>query len=460
MEAMILQFAACARASRLRVSTAEVMDCLAQLQLIDVLDEARFRRVLRANFAKSQREQHHFDHLYHLFFHELQTADAAIGAVSLAGPTRAARDWIRQQHGSQPELAVIADFMAGEPTDYLALLETIDSDGDRQYRGPGGNLGSLVRRFPILRALNRADEAVDAFLAAHRDDLHWETRDQLARHLRRRIAVARDLLVRDSSQRATAPPRPTPQQGTADTLAERDFNTLSPSEVIRVREAIARLVRKLKETTARRQAKRRRGALDVKKTLRRAAGCQGLPMAPVYRKKTPGKARIAVLCDISGSVWSSARFMLTVLHALQTCFERVRSFVFVADLAEVSRFFDINDAERAVEKVFGQVGIDMGASTDYGASLRCFRSRYMDAVNKKTTVIVMGDGRTNYANPEATVLSEIRERSRRLIWLNPETEAFWYSGDSAMRTYTPICNAVHPCRNLAQLTDFVKDLVL
>jgi uncharacterized protein with von Willebrand factor type A (vWA) domain len=180
----------------------------------------------------------------------------------------------------------------------------------------------------------------------------------------------------------------------------------------------------------------------------------------VFRKKPPRKARLVVLCDISGSVWSSARFMLHMLYSLQECFDRVRSFVFVAEVAEVTRLFDTHTVERAIDAVLTDAGIDYGASTDYGLTLRQFRSRHMDAVNKKTTVIVIGDGRSNYANAEGPILEEIRDRCRRLIWLNPETEQFWYTGDSEMRTYQAICNEVRPCRNLNQLSAFIKDLVL
>ena len=183
-------------------------------------------------------------------------------------------------------------------------------------------------------------------------------------------------------------------------------------------------------------------------------------MALILRKKPLRKARIVVLCDISGSVWSSARFMLNMLYSLQACFDRVRSFVFVAEIAEVTRLFENRGIDRAIESVLTEAGIDYGASTDYGLTLRQFHRHHMDAVNKKTTVIVIGDGRSNYANPEGPILEEIRDRCRRLVWLNPETEQFWYTGDSEIRTYQSICNEVRPCRNLNQLSAFIRDLVL
>ncbi|MFH1985429.1 MAG: VWA domain-containing protein [Pseudomonadota bacterium] len=459
MVSLILKFAACARAADLRVSTAEVLDCLGHLRLVDPLDESQFAAVLRANFAKSRRDQERFDHIYHLFFHELQETDDGAQSVSLAAHVADVRDAVMGAAGDNPEIAAVADFMAGEPAAYLQMLRDIQSEGQSMRHGPGANLGGLVRRFPVLRALDRAAEQLAAYLDEQWKDIHWETRRQVARHLNNRLAAARRLLTRQAvSETATIHAAPTDDRyGKLGGIA---FNALSPSETRRMREVISRLVKKLKDTVSLRQAARSRGTLDVKKTLRRAARTQGIPVEIAFRRKPPRKGRIVVLCDLSGSVWSSARFMLNMLYSLQTCFDRVRSFVFIADIAEVTAFFDHHGVEQAIAKVLSKADINYCDSTDYGLTLRQFRQRYMDAVTKKTTVIVIGDGRSNYANPEAQILEEIRDRSRRLIWLNPETEQFWYTGDSEMRTYQAICNEVRPCRNLNQLAAFIKDLVL
>ena len=238
------------------------------------------------------------------------------------------------------------------------------------------------------------------------------------------------------------------------------FTSLTPKEVQEMRDVIRELVRKLKDTVNRRYAVRSRGALDVKKTLRKAMQYQGVPIEIVYRKKPPRRGKIVVLCDVSGSVWSSARFMLNMLYSLQECFTKVRSFIFVAGLDEITRFFEDHDVHQAIDKVMNDADLEYDASTDYGLTFREFRARYMDILNKKTTLIIIGDGRSNYANPEAAILDDMREKCRRLIWLNPETEMFWYSGDSEMRTYEGICNEVRPCSNLNQLTEFIRELVL
>jgi uncharacterized protein with von Willebrand factor type A (vWA) domain len=152
--------------------------------------------------------------------------------------------------------------------------------------------------------------------------------------------------------------------------------------------------------------------------------------------------------------------MLTMLYALQDCFDRVKSFVFVDEPVDVTHFFDDYEIDRALEEILKSPDIGYGASTDYGRMLRLFKARHMEMITKKTTVIMIGDGRSNYGNPEEKILEEIRDRSRRLLWLNPEDEHFWNSGDSEMQTYEPFCNEVRLCQNLNQLAAFIQELVL
>ena len=445
MVPLVLKFVACVRAAGLRVSTAEVLDALAQVPRIDVLDEDQFRTVMRANMAKSRLAQWRFDRLYHLFFHELRE-EIEDPSVSLAPHVAAVTEAVAAMATVHPALASIADFMAGDPAAYLGLLRNIESEGGSPRQGPGANLGALVRRLPVLRALGQAQTAVDDYAAANRDRIHWETRRQFQRHFKRRLESARRLLTGEAPPAAGAAARRTAHPERFGQLGERSFAALTPAEVQQMRDVIARLVKKLKDTLGLRYAARARGLLDVKKTLRRAARYQGVPLEIRRRRRPRRKGRIVVLCDVSGSVWSSARFMLNMLYALQDCFDRVRSFVFVAGLAEVTRLFDQYAIDVAIAKVLTDSDLCLEAATNYGLTLRQFEVGYMDALNKKTTVIVIGDGRSNYGNPEEQILEAIRDRSRRLIWLNPESEAFWYTGDSEMRTYEALCNEVRPAK--------------
>ena len=457
---VVLKFVSCARTAGLRVSTSEVLDCLNQLKLVDILEEPQFAAVLRANFAKSRREQHHFDRLYQMFFHELRQDASIAGSEPLSEQIHDALQALAPAGEENTILQAVLDFLDGNPLPYFEQLQQIGSDADDQNRGLGSNLGAVTRRLEIMLGLNAAEDALEQFFADHRDQMNWEVRRDLNAHFKNRLESARRLLTHDRRAYADSADKNVSYRQRLDHLGEIHFASLTKKEVETMREVIEQLVRKLKDTISRRHAHRSRGVLDIKKTLRRSAGYQGIPFELFYRHHPLRKTKIVALCDVSGSVWSAARFMLNMLYSLQECFTQVRSFVFVAGLDEVTRVFDDFEINQAIEKILKEADIEYNAATDYGLTFRQFKNRYMDILNKKTTLIIIGDGRTNYANPEEKILDEMRERSRRMIWLNPETQYFWYTGDSEMRTYMGYCDEVRPCQNLNQLLEFIESLVL
>ena len=460
MVGLVLKFVSCARTAGLRVSTSEVIDCLNQLKLVDILEEPQFAAVLRANFAKSRREQHHFDRLYQMFFHELrQDASVAYSEPYFEQIQNILQALAPTGEGNQAFKAML-DFLAGDPLPFFERLQQIGQSAHDQNRGMGSNLGSVVRRLEMMLGISAVEDALGQFFADHRDQLKWEMRRDLMDSFKDRLEVARRLLAQDRRAYGDKDKKSLSYRQHLDHLGEIHFASLTQKEVDAMREVIEQLVRKLKDTISRRFARLNRGVLDIKKTLRCAASYQGTPMELYYRHHPLRKTKIVALCDVSGSVWSAARFMLNMLYSLQECFTQVRSFVFVAGLDEVTDVFEHYEINRAIEKILKEADIEYNAATDYGMTFRQFKTCYMDILNKKTTLIVIGDGRTNYANPEERILDEMRERSRRLIWLNPETQYFWYTGDSEMRTYMRYCDEVRPCQNLNQLLDFVKSLVL
>jgi uncharacterized protein with von Willebrand factor type A (vWA) domain len=460
MVPMLLRFVAGARAAGLRVSTAEVLDCLQHLERIDPLEAAQFKAVLQANFAKSRREQAHFERLFRLFFHELRQDPSIARSPELAAALQSILQSLQPAAGSDPALQAIVDFLAGDP---IRLLEqTPAGSGGAGPPGPAfsGGGSSAGRRMELADRIRMLEEQLAQALAERRDELGWEERRDLSDHFQDRLAAARRLLGEAGEN------RPPPEGGRRllrhplDELGEVHFASLTPREVEAMREAIALLVQRLKDRVTRRQAARRRGVLDVKKTLRRAAAYAGVPLEVFHRRRPPRKAKIVTLCDVSGSVWSAARFMLNMLYSLQGCFAQVRSFIFVAGVQEVSEVFKQHAVNPAIEKILKDADIDYNAATDYGRTFREFRQHYLDILNRQTTLIIIGDGRCNYTDPQEGILAEMRARCRRLIWLNPEARQFWYTGDSEMRVFEPVCDAVRPCHNLNQLLAFITALVL
>jgi hypothetical protein len=458
---LVLKFVEAARVSGLRVSSSEVLDCLQQLQLIDVLDERQFAAVLRANFAKSRREQGQFENLYQLFFHELRQDERVARSEPLGDHLQAAIGSLRDQAAQGDASQAVMDFLGGDPGPLLEQIQGLASGTEGGGgSGMGANLGAVTRRLEFMLALNAAEAQVEIHLDGQRETLTWDQRQDLLSHMKDRLNTARRLLSQERFETRNRDVRKSAYRRRLNDLGEVHFASLTRREVENMREAIEQLVRKINDTISRRRAAKRRGTLDVKNTLRRAAAYNGIPMELYFRHRPLRKAKIVALCDVSGSVWSAARFMLNMLYSLQDCFTQVRSFIFVAGIVEVTDVFESHEINQAIEKILKDVDIDYNAATDYGLTLRQFKADYLDILNQKTTVIIIGDARSNYGNPEEGILEEIRERSRRVVWLNPETQMFWNTGDSEMRAYEAHCDEVRPCQNLNQLMAFISSLVL
>jgi uncharacterized protein with von Willebrand factor type A (vWA) domain len=454
----ILKFVSCCRVAGYRISTAEVLDCFSQIELVDALDEDEFRAVLRSNFAKSRRDQAQFDRLYHLFFHELR-GDLA-GAEHLSEKADKIIQTLKEEANGDRSHHAIIDFLSGDPSSFLEMMRQIQAEGDSTGIGKRFNLGPLASRLMVLVNLNRVRGEIDDLL--REDPYHFGAaiRNELARYFDNYLGSAYSLLLKEPRPHADEQKGYRAHEKHLAELGERSFASLSPQEVEEVREVIDKLVRKLKDIISRRYALSRRGILDVKKTLRKSARYHGIPVEIIFRKRPPKKGKIVTLCDISSSVWAAARFMLNILYSLQECFDKVKSFVFVSGLADVTEIFENEEINKAIEKVLKGLDLNYYAPTDYGETFRQFKLNHLDTLTKRTTLIIMGDARSNYLHPEDRILEEMRERCRRVIWLNPEPESIWNTGDSEMYAYKPHCHELRPCRNLNQLIEFIEELVL
>jgi len=178
----------------------------------------------------------------------------------------------------------------------------------------------------------------------------------------------------------------------------------------------------------------------------------------VLARRRDERPRLVVICDISLSVRHTARFMLHLLYSLQALFTRVRSFVFVSDLAEVSSLFERLPIDAAIGQVFSGAVIDPDANSNYGRALELFYEQHRGAITPRTTVLILGDARGNRNPPNAWVLEALRRRARQLIWLTPESRGTWQLAGSDMPTYAPICHRVEVVRNLDQLGEVAADL--
>ncbi len=243
---------------------------------------------------------------------------------------------------------------------------------------------------------------------------------------------------------------------------DAEFLTASGAQLAELRGIVGPLARKLAARLASRQRRHRRGALDFRRTARGSMSAGGVPMVPVFRRPRPAKPELVILADISGSVSAFAEFTLHLTYALRTEFTKVRSFVFVDTVGEVTEILaDAADIAAATAEINARgCGVWLDGHSDYGNALRVFAERHGQLLRKRTTVLVLGDARANYHASGAAYLKEMARRAGHVFWLNPEPAGAWNSGDSVIGEYARYCDAVVECRNVRQLRAFVERLVL
>ncbi len=239
-----------------------------------------------------------------------------------------------------------------------------------------------------------------------------------------------------------------------------DFMHATREELASLRRAIAPLTRKLAVRLARKRRHGRKGPLDFRSTMRHSLSTGGVPVDPKFRYPRPAKPEIIVIADISGSVAAFARFTLHLVHAISSQFSKVRSFVFIDGIDEITRFFetaeDVGDAIHRINTEADVVWVD--GHSDYGHALSVFWDRWGDEISPRASVLLLGDARNNYHATQSWVVQEIRHRARHVYWLNPEPRAYWDTGDSVVGEYAVHCDEVFECRNLRQLEQFVSEL--
>jgi uncharacterized protein with von Willebrand factor type A (vWA) domain len=232
---------------------------------------------------------------------------------------------------------------------------------------------------------------------------------------------------------------------------------LSQEEVEALRDEVKRLAAKLRSRAALRQRRANDGVLDPKSTLRHNLRYGGTPIELQFRRRSL-KPRLVLICDISTSMRYCAEFMLTLIYELQDQVAKARSFIFISDLHEISDYFKAMRPEAAVQEVLYRHPPG-SYNTDLGRSLQTLFSEKLDALDSRTTVIVLGDGRNNYNDPRLDLAAEMRRRARRVLWFNPEPQYQWGTGDSDMLAYAPLASGVYQVANMAQLVEAIDRIM-
>jgi len=434
------------RAEGVAIGTSELLDAFAVLGEIDWRERATFQPALAATLAKSPEDRRVFDLVFERFLFRAAEAEAVAAGVTEGGAAGA---------DGEPAGRIDLDELRAQIAQALA-------DGDESRlrdlarlalavlgrAGDGSNVvGIDVQR--IRRALGlRSDPQPDYPPGDPR-------RDGLpADALRRFEAMLRRELERAQIERTGELPRSRP-------LGELDRALPSgpAADLAAVHRVVAQLRRRLATQGTERRGSHRHDHVDIRRTMRASLQTGGVPIVIRYRPRRPRRPEIYVLCDVSTSVTSASVFFLSVLHALHDSFRRMRSFVFIERISEVTDTFARERSFSAIsEAIAADAGVaDVSGYTDYGRVWSEFRSLVEDDLHPRATVIVLGDARTNGRDPRADIFATVAARAGRTFWLNPEPRLYWNYGDSVIDAYAPHCT-VFECWTTHQLEDFVKAL--
>lgn len=462
MDQRIIEFIAGLRAVGVRVSLAESEDAFRAVEEIGVMDREAFRVALRATLIKDAADAPEFERLFPIYF--------GSGGPPLFDPNRELspdemrmlKDALRDLLGDEHKLRQLMRY----------LLEGLNPTRE-ELEQLGRRAGVPLARHPyqqhwltrrMLRQLG-LDEEFNQLMAQliaklEQMGMRRETLQRVARMAEenlRRLEEQFEQYVGAQIAQQMAKERRERQPLRTTNLMQRSFDTLSEREIAELRLQVRRLAAQLRSRAALRQRRGKRGMLDAKRTLRANLRYGNVPIE-LKRKQRHLKPKLVLICDVSTSVRRAVEFMLRLVYELQDQIHSTHSFVFIDDISEVSAEFAAHRPEVAIERVLEEHPPGH-YNTNLGHSLAHFCKDYLDTVDHRTTVIILGDARNNYLDPRLDAFQEIKQRARRIIWLNPENQRLWNTGDSDMWQYEPYCDAVHEVSNLTQLANAIDRLL-
>ncbi len=459
----VLELIAALRRAGLPAAQAGAIDAMRTLGHVDLLDRRQLREALAAVTVTSQSQRATFDELFDLYLPARDvTAGSQPGAAAGTDGDGADGDGVDGDGAGDDPEALLEELLdalgGGDDVIRGAARRAVERFG--RVEGTDGRVTyfqyRVFRAIDVQRLLRellqRAQDGRDSDLSPLEERL---LEDEFRRRVRafqqevdaeiRRHAAA-DRGVDRVADRVVRPP-----------IEERDLFHLDREEQRELRAHIRPLARKLATRVAAKRRVGRDGRLDVRRTVRRSLLSGGVPFDPTFRPRRPHRPELVVLCDVSGSVASFARFTLQLVHALQEQFTTVRSFAFIDALDEVTGWFAHQDPSDAMRRVLQEADLVwLDGHSDYGRAFEQFHRGHARSLSPRTTVLILGDARNNHRQSGAWVLAELQRRARHVYWLNPEPRAFWDTGDSIAASYARYVDDMVEVRNLNQLARFVE----
>lgn len=416
------------------------------------------REALACVLVTRRADRRRFDGAFDAFFVPRSRGDlwARLEAQGFSVDELAALRSALEEHGAAGgELVPLGALLeGGAELDRLLLMAGVVRTL-RQLAGPmqvgffthrvAGEVGlpAARKRLGALRAAltdalgGRGEALVEALLAEL---------DRSERDVRAHVA----LVAEEAEQRDT---------GERRRLLQSNLVSLDPAELFAVRRAVREFASRLRGAERVRKRRALRGRIDPHRTLRRALRTGGVPFTPMRRKRRRDRPRLVLLCDVSDSVRAVATFLLEFVYAAHDLFDHTRSFVFVSEIGESTELFERGTPEAAIAQTYGGGVVSVVDNSNYGRALRSFAARHLDAIDGRTTVVILGDGRSNFHEAGEDALAELGARARAVVWLCPEARATWGIGDSAMARYEPLCSEVLEVRTAQDLEDAARRIV-
>ena len=464
LEARLVEFAELLRQGGVRVSASEVEDAAVALREVGLEPREIVHAALAAALVKRARDRETFDRVFDLFF---SPTHGLVRELDRSLARRLEEEGLLQGEELERLVAELASLQQGMSPLARALLAGDGAAVVSLFRGAALQFdfsrveGALEASFFARRLLSAAGggaaraELAEVERRLGREGLPSAAREVVSRELASRLRAVEEAARDYVNARARLARR----RRSESSLAFRPFADLSREELDRVQAAVRRIAERLRSRLVEKERHRRRGRLAVRRTLRRNMAHGGALFDLVFKRKRRERPEIVVLCDVSDSVRHVARLMLLFVHTLQSRHVGVRSFAFVSDVGEITEAFREAEPERALDLAIAGKAIHLYGNSNYGRALSLFVRDHLAAVGRRTTVIVIGDARNNYNDPAAWALEEIRRKARRVIWITPEPEEAWGTGDSEMLRYRKAVSQVLVVQSLVDLEDAARRIV-
>jgi uncharacterized protein with von Willebrand factor type A (vWA) domain len=459
MDKRVIEFIRTLRAAGVRISVAESADAMEALDVIGVYEREPFQSALRTTLVKEASDIPTFEHFFPLFFDTAAPPMFNMEQELTPEQQQMLEQALQALMGDKEALQqLMQQLMQGQGFDQNQLNDRAEQMGLSEANSPyqqgyyqrmmqralGMNeLKELLKMLEeTLREMGMGEESIDEIM-----QMMEANGDALSKQIQRYVgsSIARNM--------AEQPP----EKPDAQDLMHTPFRDLSSDEADALRDEVKRLAARLRSRAALRQKHAKDGNPDPKSTIRHNLRYGGTPLELQYRSKKK-KPRLVIICDISTSMRYCSEFMLNMVYHLQDQVAKARSFIFIDDLHEISDYFKARRPEAAVNEVLTE-NPPGSYNTDLGHSLATFFADKLDAIDSRTTVIVVGDGRNNYNDPRLDLAFALNRRARRVLWFNPEPEHAWGTGDSDMPKYAPISAGVYHVANLAQLVDAIDRIM-